>query len=113
MRVFVYGTLKRNHGNWRYYLKNNSTYLGEYETDPNFTLISLGAFPGVLLHGNNSIKGELFEVSDVQFSRIDRLEGYPSFYNRIEIETPHGPSWMYYLDREQYESYPEVESGEW
>ena len=111
-RIFVYGTLKQGQGNWNYLLKGHSLFMGEHTTEPMFTMVSLGGFPGVLPEGSTRIRGEVFEVDDTTMERVDRLEGYPSFYNRQQIETQFGPAWMYYLD-DSYKGYPEVESGIW
>lgn len=111
--IFVYGTLKTNHGNWDYFLKDKSEYVGKYTTNPEYQMVCLGGFPGVLLHGNISIKGELFRVDDATMRSVDGLEGFPTFYNRKQIETPEGLAWMYYLEGERYRSYQQVENGDW
>ena len=111
-RIFVYGTLKKGHGNWHYILKNHSLFMGEHTTEPVFTMIDLGAFPGVLADGDTRIKGEVFEIDDETMRRVDSLEGYPEFYNRQQIETQFGPAWMYYLG-DSYRGYRQVENGEW
>lgn len=98
MRVFVYGTLKRYQCN-HYYLMN-AELLGEFITPPEYTMYDLGAFPGVSLNGTDRIMGEVYEVEDLK--PIDRLEGYPTLYNRTEIYTPFGKAWMYYLSPQNF-----------
>ena len=93
MRVFVYGTLKRD-GRLNPAL-NSSEYLGEHTTAPEFTMVALGWFPGVLHRGTTPIQGEVFEINEDILSRLDSIEGYPALYNREEIETEHGTAWMY------------------
>ncbi|NIP41348.1 MAG: gamma-glutamylcyclotransferase, partial [candidate division Zixibacteria bacterium] len=63
-----------------------------------YTMYSLGGFPAVELSGTTAITGEVYEVDDQTFANLDRLEGYPSFYNRIMIDTEHGEAWMYYIE---------------
>lgn len=94
-KVFVYGSLKEGYGNHR--LLSTSEKVAEYVTPPIYTLHDLGAFPAVTLKGDTPITGEIYEVNDEVFKRLDMLEGYPHFYDRVEIDTPHGDAWMYYL----------------
>lgn len=75
---FVYGTLKQGHGNNRI-LQQSSTakFIENAITEPNFTMISLGAFPGVIEGGNTAIHGEIWSVEDDETKRrLDSLEGY-------------------------------------
>ncbi len=75
---FVYGTLKQGHGNNRI-LQQSSTakFIENAITEPNFTMISLGAFPGVVEGGSTAIHGEIWSVEDDETKRrLDSLEGY-------------------------------------
>lgn len=99
-KVFVYGTLKRGFGNYERILENSSTFLGEYTSKEKYSMLNFGPFPGVLLNGKGKIKGEVFEVDNNTFKRLDELEGYPHFYNRLEIDTIYGKAWMYYVSRD-------------
>ena len=81
--VFVYGTLKRNEGNND--LLKDSQFLGEYETDPRWGLLDLGAFPG-MVPSNKAVKGEVFLVDDDVMAALDLLEGVEhGFYRRSRI----------------------------
>lgn len=110
-KVFVYGTLKTGHYNNRILQRSNGIFLGEFKTEPEFTMKHLGAFPGVLTEGNTSIQGEVFEVDDL--SCLDQLEGYPHFYDRVLIDTSYGQAWVYYLPPEPYQDRPDIPSGVW
>ena len=90
----------------------DAKFLGEHITDDKYTMISLGGFPGVLENGKTAIKGEVYEVTDDIFASLDRLEGYPSFYGRKQIDTVYGKAWIYLLP-ESYLSYSRVLSGNW
>ena len=115
--VFVYGTLKQGHGNHKYYLMDNNAvqFRGDHVTNPNYTMVHLGGFPGVLDTGNTAITGEIYSITNTVFARLDRLEGYPSMYTRKEIETPYGNAWIYIYNTNRPESFNEfiVESGVW
>lgn len=93
-KVFVYGTLKRGHGNHR--LLKDSKFLGEASIKSD--MYSLGAFPAISGKGEREAYGEVFEVDEPTMERLDRLEGYPHFYNRKVVETQHGTAWVYYIE---------------
>jgi gamma-glutamylcyclotransferase (GGCT)/AIG2-like uncharacterized protein YtfP len=115
----VYGTLRKGFGNNR--LLQNSIYLGECKSSPNYKMYSLGGFPGVTKEGNNAITLEVFEVnSELIESNLDMLEGYhkdtPQYnlYNKEKIHTPFGEAFIYiFADKERLQNYPEVKSGDW
>ncbi|XP_017070424.1 putative gamma-glutamylcyclotransferase CG2811 [Drosophila eugracilis] len=90
-RVFVYGTLKRGEPNHQWLTKKENgqaKYLGKGITAIKFPLVVgtrynipfLLACPGV---GNN-IEGEVYEVDQAMFSKLDELEDYPNYYDREE-----------------------------
>lgn len=108
--VFVYGTLKKGFGNHR--LLINQEFKGHHVTSPEYTMVSLGGFPGVIQDGRTSITGEVYSVTEEAMKSLDRLEGYPRFYDRVQIATPFGDAWMYTLGKEYLDHVP-VTSGVW
>ncbi len=82
--IFVYGTLRRT--DVRNSVLDNSKFLGSYKSIPKYTMYSLGAFPCIVFGCKTSIIGELYEVDDYTLSRLDLIEGHPSFYTRMPIE---------------------------
>lgn len=89
MKLLVYGTLKKGHCN--HSILKGATYLGEGTTAPAFTMLHLGGFPGVIPVGETAIHGEVYELPTgkegvAMRDRLDRLEGHPSFYERLPIE---------------------------
>ncbi len=110
LQVFVYGTLKR--GGHNHHLLEGDTFLGEHRTPPRYTMYSLGGFPAVVRHGNTAIQGEVYRISQQTFANLDRLEDYPSFYDRELIDTPYGKAWMYIMD-DTLGEHPIVTSGNW
>ena len=111
--VFVYGTLKRGFGNS--VLLNEAEFVQAAVTKPEYTMLNLGFFPGVQLLGETPIIGEVYKVTESEMQRLDRLEGYPSFYNRARIPLPglDVHPWMYFLPEKGYESNKRIPSGEW
>jgi len=110
----VYGTLRQGFGNYQRLLNNEfCTYLGTERTEPNFHMVSLGGFPGVIPGGNQAITIEVFQVNSPKVEQgLDWLEGYPSFYGKMEIKTKWGMANMYILD-ESYLGRTIVPSGDW
>ena len=113
--VSVYGSLRQNMGNHR--LLEKASYLGEFKTEPVFSLYSLGGFPGLKEGGTTSVVMEVYEVTEAEAAKVDMLEGYTpgrpaTFYDKIPIETPYGTASVYtYVN-----DIPEdrlVESGDW
>ena len=98
--VFVYGTLKKGCGNNT--LLSSSTYLGDAITEEKGLLIQMGCPYYVPAHEHDKalpILGELYQLDGPTTCRqLDRLEGYPSHYNRKVIRTTDGDhAWMYYV----------------
>jgi len=108
--VAVYGSLREGLHNHR--LLEDSDYLGLDWTDPDYTMLSLGSFPGIVEGGETAIKIEVYQVNQDTFTNLDRLEGYPNFYNRKKIETKFGDAWIYFLEGREY-STTYVPSGDW
>lgn len=84
--VFVYGTLKKGHGNnW---LLGASPLLGEALSIHEYDLYD-GGFP-YAVHISNSgtggttkIWGEIYTVNDYVLKQLDGLEGHPNWYERF------------------------------
>ena len=108
--IFVYGTLRRGFRN--HALLRNARYLGPHTTGPEFTMLDLGAYPGVVSGGTTPIVGELYALTPRILNRLDVLEDYPSLYTRILVATPRGHAWMY-LYRQRPFHRPVVASGDW
>ena len=89
-KVFVYGTLKKGHYN--HYLLGASTYLGKASTvAPHIMIGESYTFPYVLGKASqfpgkqgHLIQGEVYEVEDHVLVQLDRLEGYPKHYDKVD-----------------------------
>jgi len=82
-KVLVYGSLKKGFGN--HHILENARFLGKAVTSPEFTMLHLGGFPGIVRGGETAITGEVYEVDAATLRRLDRLEGHPNFYRRDVI----------------------------
>jgi len=94
-------------------------YLGTFYTEPEYSLYSLSKkYPGLKLGGSTSILLEIFEVDKETLRNIDYYEGYSeidpylNIYNRIDIDTPFGPCYIYEYNRVIVNK-PRIESGDW
>lgn len=103
-KVFVYGTLKSG-GAIRglNQFGEGAVIVGKAQTVyPDYDMIDLGAFPGVVKGGTYKIEGEVWEVSDEVMEQLDAIEGYPDFYDREPTMTTQGKAFMYYLPKALY-----------
>jgi len=93
--VFVYGTLKRGHGNHHWLLE--APFLGEAVL-PDVVLHDLGPFP-MAVPGEGLVRGEVYGVDAAGLARLDRLEGYPRLYDRRPLALADGRHAWVYLGR--------------
>jgi gamma-glutamylcyclotransferase (GGCT)/AIG2-like uncharacterized protein YtfP len=112
IKVAVYGSLKKGYGNHDWHLKD-AEYLGQAETLPQYSLFSLGSYPGVIKGGSTCVQLELYNVNEEELNNLDRLEGHPSYYQREEIETSEGTAWIYLLPEKEYKDYEVIADGNW
>jgi len=114
MLVFVYGTLMKGEANNR--LLKTSERMGT-EIVSGFTMVSLGAYPACISDetSTTSVLGEVWKIDTETFQRLDRLEGYPHFYDRKEVDTFAGKAWIYFMPKEKRneELYEKIQSGSW
>jgi gamma-glutamylcyclotransferase (GGCT)/AIG2-like uncharacterized protein YtfP len=108
--VFVYGTLMRGEVNHR--LLAGAEWVGEHRTEPCFTLVNLGAYPGLIAGGRVAVTGELYLVDGAGLRALDVLEDYPRLYRRGRLRTASGRAWTY-LYRGSVRDRPAIPSGDW
>lgn len=113
--VFVYGSLREGFGNHEYYLSNATRIDGTYVLD-GARMYSFGAFPGVVLGGSATVKGEVYLVNSDELEALDRLEGVPYMYVRKVCRVRCGGSArnvFVYLYARDCSGCPLVPSGDW
>jgi len=111
--VAVYGSLRQGLHNHR--VLGDSPMVGMGSVN-GFGLYSLGAYPAISSDGKHvPVVVELYEVDNISMSRLDRLEGYPSYYNRriVDVHTEDGiqKAWIYFQQGEPSDIF--IESGDW
>ena len=95
--------------------------IGTYSTEPIYTMYSVDKDEScvVATDGNNSIKIEVWEVSESYLDKIEKtysyysdFEEYPQDYKKEEITSPFGKITMYFTNIEQLQKNI-VLSGDW
>ena len=110
MKFFCYGTLKSG-GHFHHYLKG-CPFVGNAKIRG--TMFSLGDFPAVVLVGTTDIHGEVYEIDGDVLEKLDRLEGYPGFYDRQVMHTSLGDAVVYFHQWDgSMDNCPVVRNGNW
>lgn len=107
--LWVYGTLRR--GEAAHAMLRDCAYLGQWWTPPNFYLIDLGEYPGVIV-GQQSVLGEVYVVDGITLDRVDAYEAAPESYSREMLLTPWGEA-FYYHYRMACQGLAAIPSGDW
>jgi gamma-glutamylcyclotransferase (GGCT)/AIG2-like uncharacterized protein YtfP len=88
MKIFCYGTLKKNVGGeigHMHYVLKDQEFLGEAETQNGYLLYNLGWHPGMVkTTEKKSVKGEVWEVSKSCIKLLDEIEG--DWFKRKKIK---------------------------
>lgn len=83
--VAVYGTLKKGYSNFNSYL-SKSAFVGKGVTKDKYPLVIQGLPYMVNRKGlGHHVEVEVFKVSDDKLAELDRLEGHPNWYQRVQI----------------------------
>lgn len=115
-KVAVYGSLRQGMGNYNALLPGKEPI--ETRTLDGYEMYDVagGGFPGVV-HGEGTVLVEVYEVNDMELSRLDMLEGYranspeSSFYIREELDD--GTFIYIYNERGLVSNYTRVVDGDW
>jgi gamma-glutamylcyclotransferase (GGCT)/AIG2-like uncharacterized protein YtfP len=112
-KVAVYGSLRKGLHNHKYYLKN-SKFIGQFQSNPDYTLFDLGSFPGIHENGNTSVTFELYEVDESTLAKLDNLEGVDTgFYHKSTIVTPYGDNAVIYIYSNKCDVKDIINHGDW
>lgn len=118
---FVYGTLKKGHGNNR--LIVNQEYAGT-ATLNGYRMHHLGGFPAVTPDENRVVQGEVWMIDEETEPKVDRLEGYSNgykgFYDKALVEVTNEndqtiKAYVYFMpdDSRSIQRSPVIEEGVW
>lgn len=116
-RLFIYGALRRTalHA-WR---MEKGRFLGEATVQG--TLVAIDWYPGLVLHGNGLVQGELWEIDDKLLAALDEFEGIgtddrPGEYLRVTASVQcrgEVVEALVYEWQKGIENYRVVENGDW
>ena len=88
--LFVYGTLRRGGSNHGYLA--GSVCLGHAETEPEYAIVDVGAYKG-LIAGTETVVGEVWRVAPDVLRAVDALEGVDSgLYARSPVRLLNWPA---------------------
>lgn len=118
--VAVYGSLRKGLGNHRVLGGSECIAKGHIT---GFGMYSLGGFPALTTVAKRTdVLVEVYEVEPHIMAGLDRLEGYPHFYNRqqvsVHLDGSEGgvdnyiTAWVYYID-DAFTDDKFVEGGDW
>ena len=112
INVLVYGTLRHGMGNNDYFL-DRSKPLRTLRIS-GFVMKDLGAFPAIH-EGDGEITVEYFRIDKATLAELDRLEGHPVFYRRIEVVVNElGISaYIYVMSADRIDGRKTISSGDW
>lgn len=110
--VAVYGSLRKGMGNHLLIQREEGTLLST-ERVSGWEMYSYGGFPFIRPADNPSdeITIEVYAMPVTAMRALDRLEGYPSFYDRKLVQTSKGQAWIYFID--QPSNGRPVADGDW
>lgn len=98
MKIAVYGSLRK--GMYNHPLLGDSKLIETTEVNLPFKMVSLGSFPALKLHDElNPVVVEIYEVDQPTYKRVERLEGYPQFYDRYQFLYNNEEVDIYYIQQ--------------
>lgn len=122
VRVLVYGTLKKDHGNHGLIEAANGEFLGRDSVTGHFKMVNFGTIPAVVPTSDNDtqvVRGELYAIDEEGLAALDMLEGHPNFYRRRKMWTDkmEKRAWVYFMDNPRWiteeEKHDVVPDGLW
>ncbi|MBF8378471.1 gamma-glutamylcyclotransferase [Alicyclobacillus mali] len=111
--VFVYGTLRKGQPNRRVMEPHLVRELGDGKIRG--AMYDWSFCPAVTLEEDGVVVGEWVEVTYEGLTRLDRLESYPTLYDRAMVRelVSDVRGWVYYVAKEKVRGDAHVESGDW
>lgn len=110
-KLFVYGTLRL--GEPAHALLGGSRLIGRARTEPCFTLVDAGGYPGMILGGHTKVTGEIYEIDASAWPKLDAYEQAPEVYERVQLVVEGHVVSAYLLRAEHAAGKPVIASGDW
>lgn len=109
IRVVVYGTLKKGgalHNNMKFV---NAEFV-EATKLKGWRMHNMGWYPAIVHDPENEVSVEVYEIDKDKLNVLDKVEGYPALYKRMETDL----GFVYYMDEDlDRQTYPVIEDGIW
>jgi len=111
--IFVYGTLRKDQPNRPVVDPYLVSELGLGQIRG--AMYDWGVCPAVTLEEDGLVVGEWIKVTEEGLARLDRLERYPTLYDRVVVEDLVNGirGSVYCMARRKVDGYERVESGDW
>ncbi len=111
-RLFVYGLLL--HGEREHSLLEDAQLLGEARTAAEYTLVDLDIYPVLLVGGQVSVLGEVYEVSPHLRFKLDVHHQCPALFRRVSVALEDGTqAETYVMDDEKVRGKRRLRGGSW
>jgi gamma-glutamylcyclotransferase (GGCT)/AIG2-like uncharacterized protein YtfP len=110
-KLFVYGTLR--HGEPAHALLADARLIGSVRTEPRFTLVDAGGYPGMIFGGHTKVTGEIYEIDASAWPKLDEYEQAPEVYERVQLVVEGHVVSAYLLRAERAAGMPVIASGDW
>lgn len=95
-RIAVYGSLRKGMGNHR--LIKDAQYVDTHIVSLPMKMISYGAFPALIpSQERHEVVIETYDLNPREYADVERLEGYPHFYDKYEFTEPNGQACEIYF----------------
>lgn len=122
MRLFVYGTLKRDCRAHILMKTSGACYIGDVKTTTKYHMYNIGCFPGIVENEEeigNGVQGELYEIDEAMTGELDKYEGIEhGLFKKATIELEDGSQAVAYLYNlpvawNSKTRYSKIEDGFW
>lgn len=110
-RLFVYGSLKRGLQNPIERFVPDAKFVSDAELQ-DFSLHKVSWFPGIVESKGDKVIGEVYEIPQAEFVKLDRYESAPHLFKRQIVSTSIGDTWVYVYNGIPKEG-TKVETGVW
>jgi len=101
-KICVYGSLLSDLGN--HGVLRDSKLIKKETIQAPYFMVSLGGFPGLIpdrQKTNHKIVVEIYSVTNDIYKSVERLEGFPHFYQKATVSTTEGQLEIYVLEKER------------
>ncbi len=111
-RLFVYGSLLEGHPG--HALLEHAERVGVAQTEPEYELVDLGAYAGLVPLGSTAVKGELYIVDLETRARIDRERQVPILFERSLVRLAGGDeAESYVMSADKVRGRRRLRHGDW